>query len=831
MLLLFALKGFAQFPAPYCGPLTFSNNREPITMVQFAGINNTSPAATGGDGHQNFTAISGSVAQGITYPITIKGNTDGPFVNHFTVFIDWNQNNVFTDAGETYQLGTLTTSTGVDAVVLTGNIAVPATATLGTTRMRVTKKYIAPSDSCNTPGTGWGEAEDYSLTVTTPPCTPPTVTFAKASLCPAATFNVTAQFTALGTSTTYQVNDNQQSPTQTVTATGTVTFGPYPSGTEVVLTVTDPNASLCNVTSSTLTDICAPGCVSGASPANGAVNVPFGPITFNWTAPTTGGPIVGYDLYLGNTADDLGFFDTYETTTTGNDIEIIAYGATVYWQVIAYNAGGEAVGCPVWSFTIENSPGYCLNATNGLFPSATFTPTTCDGVTPNDIVTNAYAGEYSNVAVTAGQTYKFISGTTDFVTIGNQDGGVALAYGPSPLTWVATATETVRFYSHVNNQCGAQSVNRTRSVICGVPAADAPDFVSLQWPPNATIIQGGSFTVYGQVYEPGLTDPAGQAAGITAWVGINNADTDPSTWTTWIPMTYNAEATNTGNNDEYMATIGSNLAPGAYFYATRFRLNAGGYVYGGISADNVGGIWDEPSFTNGELTVSDPPAPANDLCSAATPITAGGTFAANVVTGTVLGATTTTGMTYSCQPNRANDVWYTVTVPASGTLTVETRAVTGSTFTDGVLSVFSGTCGSLVEVGCDDDLGEGNFSFLELEDLTPGATLYIGVWRWDNANNIAGSFQLSAYDASLKTGDVASSQFSVYPNPVKNVLNVSADSTIKTATVYNILGQQVLQVNLNAQQGSVDMASLSKGAYIVKLQSENASQSIKVIKE
>ena len=61
------------------------------------------------------------------------------------------------------------------------------------------------------------------------------------------------------------------------------------------------------------------------------------------------------------------------------------------------------------------------------------------------------------------------------------------------------------------------------------------------------------------------------------------------------------------------------------------------------------------------------------------------------------------GLTFACQVNRKNDVWYTVVVPASGTLTVETDTTTGTTMMDSVLSVFSGTCGSLTEVGCDDD--------------------------------------------------------------------------------------------------------------------------------
>ena len=81
------------------------------------------------------------------------------------VYVDWNQNNDFTDVGESYDIGTIANSTGVDAVQLVGSITVPPSALIGTTRMRVIKKYAAYSDSCNTINTGFGQAEDYTLTV------------------------------------------------------------------------------------------------------------------------------------------------------------------------------------------------------------------------------------------------------------------------------------------------------------------------------------------------------------------------------------------------------------------------------------------------------------------------------------------------------------------------------------------------------------------------------------------------------------------------------------------------------------------------------------------
>lgn len=151
----------------YCSP-TFTSGVEPITNVTFAGINNTTTEVLGGANLESFCDI-GTVVQGTTHQISLKGNTDGSsYTDDFRVFIDWNQNGNFSDTGESYYIGTITGSTGIDSQTLIGNIAVPATATLGNTRMRVMKRWNAdPTNPCQT-GSGYGQAEDYTINVTAP---------------------------------------------------------------------------------------------------------------------------------------------------------------------------------------------------------------------------------------------------------------------------------------------------------------------------------------------------------------------------------------------------------------------------------------------------------------------------------------------------------------------------------------------------------------------------------------------------------------------------------------------------------------------------------------
>uniref|UniRef100_A0A7V3E878 Secretion system C-terminal sorting domain-containing protein n=1 Tax=Ignavibacterium album TaxID=591197 RepID=A0A7V3E878_9BACT len=137
------------------------------------------------------------------------------------------------------------------------------------------------------------------------------------------------------------------------------------------------------------------------------------------------------------------------------------------------------------------------------------------------------------------------------------------------------------------------------------PVPPTIGWANLQWPPTDTISIGGSTTVYAQIWIDGITNQPGPGAGIQAWIGVNSSNTNPSTWTNWIPATYNVDV---GNNDEYMAAIGSTLTPGTYYYASRFNIFGGNYVYGGYSSGG-GGFWDGINYVSGILVVKEPLVP------------------------------------------------------------------------------------------------------------------------------------------------------------------------------------------------------------------------------
>ncbi len=211
-----------------------------------------------------------------------------------------------------------------------------------------------------------------------------------------------------------------------------------------------------------------PDCATNPFPADGATDVFVGDLTFTWSAPATGPTPTSYDLYVVDNAagDNPALIGNY--TTTSADLAINVYGTTIYWLVIPINNTAEASGCSVWSFTTQTPPGYCFAAPNGRYPSAAFTPGTCDGTTANNITTIAWAGEYSVVNVVNGQTYQFTSSVaTDFLTISDAGGTTPLVFGTTPVTWTSDIDGEVRFYTHLDDQCTPENVSRTRGVLCG----------------------------------------------------------------------------------------------------------------------------------------------------------------------------------------------------------------------------------------------------------------------------------------------------------------------------------------------------------------------------
>jgi len=152
--------------ATYCTAQGNSVADELIGRVQLGTLDNVS---TGGTGYTDFTALSVTLTQGTTPTITITPTwTATVYSEGYGVFIDYNKDGDFADAGETVWTKAASTTTPVS-----GSFTIPVTATLGATRMRVILMYNAIPVACGS--FSFGQVEDYTVVIaadTTAPTAP-----------------------------------------------------------------------------------------------------------------------------------------------------------------------------------------------------------------------------------------------------------------------------------------------------------------------------------------------------------------------------------------------------------------------------------------------------------------------------------------------------------------------------------------------------------------------------------------------------------------------------------------------------------------------------------
>lgn len=143
-----------------------------ISGVNFNTINNLGTVVN--VAYTDYTAISTNIFKTLSYNLNVYINTGGNYTNYQSVYIDWNGNGSFADAGEFYSLGTATNVVNGLTSLSPLSITVPAGAITGPVRMRIQSRYsAATTSSCQT---GFdGEVEDYTLNILNPAaCTTPT---------------------------------------------------------------------------------------------------------------------------------------------------------------------------------------------------------------------------------------------------------------------------------------------------------------------------------------------------------------------------------------------------------------------------------------------------------------------------------------------------------------------------------------------------------------------------------------------------------------------------------------------------------------------------------
>jgi len=104
----------------------------------------------------------------------------------------------------------------------------------------------------------------------------------------------------------------------------------------------------------------------------------------------------------------------------------------------------------------------------------------------------------------------------------------------------------------------------------------------------------------------------------------------------------------------------------------------------------------------------------------------------------------------SCEFFSGGDIWYSIQVPPSGQVTISTSSILGVTPATMNMNAaaYSGSCGALSLIACDDNSGPGFFPELTLDE-TPGSTVFVQLWETNN--NVQGDFSICANGATTCT--------------------------------------------------------------------------------
>ncbi|HLW42676.1 MAG TPA: T9SS type A sorting domain-containing protein, partial [Flavobacterium sp.] len=84
---------------------------------------------------------------------------------------------------------------------------------------------------------------------------------------------------------------------------------------------------------------------------------------------------------------------------------------------------------------------------------------------------------------------------------------------------------------------------------------------------------------------------------------------------------------------------------------------------------------------------------------------------------------------------------------------------------------------------------------------------------------------------TLSTNDLDLTYLKYYPNPTDSELNISYVEAITKVEIFNIAGQRVLSKEFDANEVKVDLSGFGSGTYMVRIETETASQFVKVVKK
>lgn len=358
-------------PTPaYCTSNGTNVSYEWIANVTVGSINNTT---TANGGYGNFTNLSTNLTIGAATPISVKpGFASSTYTEYFNVYIDYNKDLDFADAGELVYSGSGTST-------LTGSFTVPSTTTTGSTRMRVVMKDGAITSSCGS--YTYGEVEDYTVNFvsgSTPTCSAPaglatsavattSATLSWTAVSGASNYTVQVKPSTSSTWTSYNATSNSLSLTGlTASTTYNWQVATTCSSTTSAYTV---GANFTTTASTTCTDayesnntLSAAKTIAVNTNIKGIISTSTDQDWFKFTNTSTSKNIkvtltglpADYDLYLYNSAGTL-LYKSENGSTTSETLKYNAAPVATYYVLVKGYNGANSPTCYTVNASISST--------------------------------------------------------------------------------------------------------------------------------------------------------------------------------------------------------------------------------------------------------------------------------------------------------------------------------------------------------------------------------------------------------------------------------------------------------------------------------------------
>ena len=814
---------------PGCSSLAYGASAAGTTFddeifnVTLGTLNNSSSCTTlaGGAGsilkrYSNYSGVimPPSITQGVSNPLSVTvGQCDGSvYSGNVTVYIDYNQNGLFTDAGEMVYLSPYT-SFAVAGTAVTGSIIVPTTALTGTTRMRV----IANEASSATGPTAlynYGETEDYCVTILPSPGCSGTpngglATISAGTGCAGGVVNLSATGLSIGTGLGSQWQSASAATGPWANITGATTSSYSLTSTvgstfyRIVSTCT--TSALSNT--STVVSFNGINCISTNVPATGSNTLNCGTSTKLYD---NGGPTTNYSTningftVLNNTgAGIITISGTYLNIESCCDYVKIYSGAGIGGTLLYTYAGSGTM------TTFSSTPGQILTVQMYSDPSVQG-----EGFDMNVIYTN-YVAPTPTISIAG--TPVICAGATTNLT----------ASGAATYTWtglgstnpLSVTPSAATIYSVTGSACGVDSAPVTYTV-----AVSASPSITVN---SGAICSGSSFTMA----------PSG---GTTYTYTGGSAVVSPIANATYTVTSANvsgcigsAVSTVTVNARPIVSLLaGGVICPGASYTlvangATTYTYSSGSAVVSptatttySVTGTNTLGCVSSNTATTSVTVTSGPSITVNSGA-----ICPGGSF-----TMTPTGGTTYTYTGGSAVVNPTSNTTYTVT---SANLAGCIGSAVSTVTVNAAPSVSALASNTIICIGGSSDLTASTTATSYIWN-TGATTMSITVsptvttTYTVNVTDVTtcSSSAVVTVNVSTCTGidELVANNVTIYPNPNNGIINITLSSELSknsTLEIYDAIGKLIVTEALSGELNTLNISNLSNGIYSFRVLNNN----------